>query len=219
MLRFLPNPSQKAIRGFAVFAMALCACFILGLVPLWFTLQQTYYKIRFHNQQTFYGITFWNSRVYLTREMEMLWLRVFVVTPPNPSHPLAHTFVPSKPAPHWELTWESNHAHAWRHPVNNIPPGHWRPRGWIFVDASSTAQPQTLSAFGIVIHVLALQIALFLILLFFLRLYRKNRFPLTHCQFCGYNLSGNPSASACPECGKARATLTPGTSNPSSPRI
>jgi hypothetical protein len=48
---------------------------------------------------------------------------------------------------------------------------------------------------------------------------RKQRIPAGHCQSCGYNLTGNHTATNCPECGKPHAPLTPDTSNPSAPRI
>ncbi len=206
MLRFLPNLSQKAIRRCAIFAMALCACLVLVLSAHWLIYHHTYYKIRYHNQQTFYSLTLWRGKIYLTREVQKLSL---VIWRSNGSSALSSSYAPIKPAPGWTLTRESRTFSymSFSHTIDNVPPWAWgsstSPQpAWGLFDASHQNRPQLMTGSGIIIPIYFLQILLLLIALFFFRLYRKNRWPLTHCQSCGFNLSGNPSAVACPECGK-----------------
>jgi hypothetical protein len=81
---------------------------------------------------------------------------------------------------------------------------------WGLVDASNieTTSNTTVpvgTALAIPAYAFAFLFTLTALLSF--HLYRKNRYPLTHCQSCGYNLSGNPAALTCPECGKATPIL------------
>ncbi len=195
--RHLPQPIFHLL---ALTLSLVCVILMISLGWLWTATQKNYRVFFVSNLQSSYSLTFFSGVVY-TSQME-----TFHVTFVPASQPGTMTTQFANVVKPGEWRWGTYVGQTGARPAAAGP---YDNHAWGLSEVSSGEINLGIASAG---HALALPAYFFEVLLLIgafaaFYLYRKNRFPLTHCQSCGYNLSGNPFAPACPECGKANPSI------------
>jgi hypothetical protein len=163
-----------------------CLCLLISLI-FWARGQSTHDQISLSNQIHTYSLASMEAGLYATHAHTTQLI-------PNPSTgPNQPRFsqVPLSSATSWtcQITSRPNPGLSYRR---------W---GYFSAGAGRWNALTITKTFAIPTYALLIFFSLTTLLCFYLL--KKTHIPKSHCQSCGYNLTGNPSTPTCPECGKA----------------
>jgi hypothetical protein len=158
-------------------------------------------------------LTLWVRSYWAFDTLGFRWSRHYVISSdrglicferriPNPEY-MKYAALPAIPHPSSiSFICELNGEGSTHPPRHSQPP--WVPfeTGPGVLPGLFTHPPYSGRAISVPAYALAIPLSLWPLWTLYRRIRTRRHLP-GHCPACGYNLSGNPSATACPECGKA----------------
>jgi hypothetical protein len=191
MLRSLSIWAARRRKGIAIAFMAMAWGLVIALGILWISSYWVYPKLSL-DAHCSYSLGVYRGGIYYTKYER------FQVTMVPTAQNVILTSIPCSTSWKWAFQFErlSGPYFGW-YELKGLPS--W---GFFCPFGSVIANMMTDGGYVFTFPVYALGCLLLMAALSAHFVYQSWRWPTSHCQSCGYNLSGNPTSLTCPECGK-----------------